>query len=45
MEKGKGKWIRIIICIIVCAYTCIWVTTCLNAKKEARQVNQKLFEF
>ena len=39
VEEGKGKWVRIINTL----YVHIWVATCL--KKEARQVNQKLFEF
>ena len=34
--EGKGKWVR-----IICAYS----GCCLCLKKEARQVNQKFFEF
>ena len=37
---GTRKWVRIINIYI---YT--QVVTCLNEKKEVRQVNQKLFEF
>ena len=39
MEKGKGKWVRII--YIICAYLGCY----LKLKKEVRQVNQKFFEF
>ena len=35
MEKGKGKWVRILYIMPVR----------MKLKKEARQVNQKFFEF
>ena len=43
MEKGKGKWARIIIMHYMCIFWLLPVS--MKLKEEARQVNQKFFEF
>ena len=37
MEKGKGKWVRIIIFTL---YVHIWVATCLNETKKGGETSK-----